>query len=621
MMGFELKKLLFKQYALLLMIIIIAVKLVTSVGLFKPDYGELSPAQQEIYLSYVNAFGGTLTDEKEAEIISLYSELLGAKSQREQIENKRTNGEYATTGEYVEALMSVPDIVQNADAIERLYTDYERISADKEHSVLLASDAPAMKTGLEYLLLIFICYISASAIYYERKIENLQKTSINGKKSYIAKLLSLFVIIGIVWTTFTVIELAAVISEIGTENLSASLVSLDGFKNTQYTDLAILQAFFAIESIKLVGYLFTSAVTIILMKTSRNLILSIFTPVAINIVWVYLFSENTIAFFQPFSLMRGAPYFTGALYVGTGTGRYMIHDSVPFTVLCIMLALSAMIIVFACALVLFVVKNKLRIKHVTATIAMLTLMLMLCGCSETNADNANKAFGNASDFVEAGGKKYTIKTETDENNMLVAGYISELDENMNVINDRINRNVFERDFIVEKLYASGGFLYYYATDENGCYINRIDLSDYSEENVYFGDYSVYLGKTKYFDMLTVWNEGNRYDCEVKDYFVEGNSIVFSTQSNIVYSLNISTGVMTYLFEEAEVKNLCTMGGSIYYLNMTGELICFDNTKHPVSDRIFNEIYADEDYIYGENSNNIFRYDKNHTESEIPAVTE
>lgn len=621
MIGIELRKILFKQYGLILIVILLAVKLFSSSGLFKPDYGDLSPQQREIYLSYIAEYGGKLTDEKEAAIIGIYSSLLSAQNEQRAIEEKRRSGEYATTGEYVKALMSVPEVIRNGDAIERLYADYERANADREHRVLLASDAPAMTTGLEYLLLIFICYISASTIYYERKISNLQKTTVNCNKSYAANLLSLFLVISSVWAAFAAIETAAVIAEIGVDNLSASLVSLESFKNTEYTKLTVLQGLLAIQAVKLAGYVFTSAVTVILIWISKNLILSMFTPVAANIVWIYLLSEKTIAFYQPFSLMRGAPYFTGAVYVGTGAGRYMIHDSVPNDVLVVMLALAVITAVFACIIVLGGMRNKLRYKRTFASAIMLTFALMLCGCSATDSGNGEKAFGNAAVSVDCNGKIYAVKTLSDENNQLIAGYISEFDENMTEIKDRINRNVFERDLIVYKIYASGEYLYYYAIGENGCYINRIRLSDYSEENVYFGDYSVYLGKSKYFDMITVWNEGNRSECEVKDFFVDGNSLVMSTESNTVYSLDISTSTMTYLFEDAEVMNLCAMGGNIYYLNMTGELICFDNSKKRVSERIFSEIYADADYVCGKTASGVFRYNAENEESYISSDAE
>lgn len=611
MIKFEFKKLFIKQYALVLIILLIVLKLFSSAELFKPDTSSLSPQQREIYLDYIDKYGGVLTDEKEAAILEKYALLTQAKQQMRDVLNKLNGGEYATTDEYFKAVSEVPQIISDSAAIEKLYFGYESVAKDRERRVLLAFDAPAMMGGQEYWLLIFICYISAISVYYERKINNLQKASKSGTKTYAAKLIAIFTAITAVWLIFSVVEFSALTAVISKADLSASLASLESFKETPYPNMTILGGFFAVEAVKLIGYLFTAAVTLIIARLSGNLVLSIFSPVAVNVVWIYLFSNKTAAFYQPFSLMRGAHYLTGTHYISEGEyGYFPEHSEIPGSVLAVLIVIAVAFIMLACAMIISAGKNKLKKRKKLAAFAgITTLTMLLGGCSAERSEN----FGSAGQIAQSGEKYYAAGSN-----------IAILDGDLNVTKDRILRDVFEtNNYIggIGGIFADGNYLYYSAEFNDSSQINRINLTDFSEENVYFGDYSVYLGQTKYFDMITVWSNGSRNDVEVKDFFVSGGKLVMSTRSNAVYSLDISTRKMTYLFEDVEVKNLCTSNGMIYYTNLTGELICFDGSeKRTVSDRIFNTICADESRVYGVGTSGVFGYDSEFNETEYSSTS-
>lgn len=440
-------------------------------------------------------------------------------------------------------------------------------------------------------------------MYYERKISNLQKASPNGFKTYAAKLLAVFTAITAVWLIFSLIELSALTSVISKADLSTSLASLESFKETPYSDMTILGGFFAIEAVKLVGYLFTAAVTLIIARLSGNLVFSIFTPFAVNVVWIYLFSNNTAAFYQPFSLMRGAPYFTGTHNISMGNGAYYPESSeIPGAVFAALIVIAIAVIIIACAVVVSAGKNKLNKgrKRVLA-VGITALTMLLGGCSVKSGEN----FGSAGRIAQIG-----------ENYFVFGNNITMLDSELNTVKERVLRDIFAERSQMGGIFADGNYLYYSAEFEDGSRINRINLTDFSEENVYFGDYAPFLGQTKYFDMITVWSDGRRDSVEVKDFFVSGGRVVLSMKSNAVYSVDVATKKQTYLFEDVEVNNLCTLNGMIYYTNLTGELICFDGReKRTVSDRIFSEVCADESRVYALGAGGVFGYDSDFNETE------
>jgi len=135
----ELKKLYIKQYGLIVLLIVFIVKLLTSADLYKASYSDMSYEQQKYYLEYMQEYGGQLTDEKETAILSLYSEAEAAKQLQSDILDKNRNGDYATPEEFTNAMREIPDIIEKYDAIKLLYSNYERVSADRENLLMLPS--------------------------------------------------------------------------------------------------------------------------------------------------------------------------------------------------------------------------------------------------------------------------------------------------------------------------------------------------------------------------------------------------------------------------------------------------------------------------------------------------
>lgn len=621
MIKFEFKKLLFKQNGLILIALLVIIKIFSSAELFKPDYGSLTPKQREIYMGYISELGGTLTDEKEAEILNKYALLTDAKAMQTEIERKRENGEYATMEEYFEELSELPSILSESAAIEKLYERYGSVAKDREHRVLLAYDAPSMTVGQEYWLLFFICFISSISIYYERKINNLQKTSPNGKKSYAAKLIAIFSAICFLWLAFASIEFFALLSTVSVENLSASLASLEDFKETPYSDMTILGGFWAIQLIKLIGYLFTSAVTLIIILLSKNLVLSIFAPAALNIAWLYLFSSHTVGYYQPFSLMRGAPYITGTHFVGT----IVEYDEIPREVLAVLIAVAAVFIIIACIAVIREGRNHLKSKSVrinkgkkAALLSVITLSAMFLGGCSTKIDGTVKSIGHDGYLAQSAENYYFLQHETDSSHKVIASKITAVDKDLNVITDNIVRNVFDGDPLISGIYGDSGYIYYLGDFNDGSRINRIRLDDFSEEEVYFGDYAPFMGQRKYFDMITVWTDDYYGDSiTVDSFFVDEGNAVIAMRSGAVYLLDTNSGIMTYLFEDSEVKGLCAASGKIYYLNLTGELICFyDGEKQRASDRIFSGLCSDGEYVYTCGVSGVYRYDDEFNETKL-----
>lgn len=597
--GFEIKKLYTKQFVFILTLILVVIKLFTSADIFKKDYGNLTPEAREVYLSYIEKYGGQLDSEKETAILKLHAELLDAVALEQEIYNKLRLGEYTTSEEYLSAIKDLPQILNDKAAIEKLYNSYLTAKDDRENRLILASDAPSMTTGMDYLLLCFICFITASDVYYEQKMTPVLKTTKKGGKySARYKLATLALGVFIPFLCFAIIDFAALITVIGGD-VTASLASLESFAHTPYSQLNILSAFLLIQLTKLLGYFALSAFTLILITATKNFPLSLFLPIALNIIWVYLLSDNTAAFYMPFSLMRGFPYFTGDYY----SYGFLIYNAVPLRDFIIMVILDVLIIAFGTAFYIMSQRNyiiKRTINKPLSIIMSVILCFTLCGCSE---DKQSDNIMTTSNYEYAENSKF-IFIENDNK-------ISMYDKNKNLIYDKINREIFPEFIGTKGLFATENYLYYMKNDFDEYYIARISLSDFKEEQVYYADCRPFAtGSTKYMDMITVFCDTDQSSIIPQFFAVsaDDSKIILCMQNFTVYELDIKSGSMRYLFEEGRIDNLCFDGEKLYYTNKNGVLNCYDKEKQNVSDRIFSCFASDNTGIYCGNADGLFKYD-------------
>lgn len=598
---FELKKLFIKQHVLVLIILATAVKLFNSSGLFTPDYSVLTKNQRNYYLNYIALYGGQLTDEKEDAILDLYERACEANALRQKIEADHRGGRYESDKEYMEALYNVDKTAGEYEAVKYLYQKYLAAAADKENRWLLAGDAKAMTVGSENLLVLLICFMSATAVFYERKMGRLAKTTISAGGSAAMRSAVLFLAIFSAWLIFAGIEFAAVVKAVGTDHLGVSVANLDSFQNTPYANLSILQAFVLIEITKLCGYLFVSSVAVILALVVKNLPLAVFVPFSCTFVWIYLFRfSEKLTYYSPFSLILGSPYYTGDFYQYENGVDILLYTTVPLS---LTLLLVSICIVTTVAAVLVMIGKGRGVRKLSAAFAALSACL-LCGCSWNAADDGvYKLSGN---IAFDGEYYYALSDMTDERGVLLERHLTVFDSDMNVVNKEINRRVTEKAQC-RSIQLSGDYLYCkkeLQTHNSRTIITRINLKDFHEETVYTQPDQE--RPAAYLDLLTIWVDANDRVDRTANWFVCGEELYLFTYDYKAYS--VRNGKLKYLFEDILIKSPARKNGKIYYLNASGYPVCYDGKKKIMSERSFYGADALADGYYCYNDSGIYRLD-------------
>lgn len=595
----EMKKLFIKQHALILIILVVIVKAFNSASLFKPDYSTLSKDQQNYYLNYVAQYGGKLTDDKEAAILELYQRAAEANAQLKSVEDNYNSGFYETDREYFEALANVPEIAREYDAIKYLYNKYATAASDRENRAILPGCAKAMTTGAEYLLVILICFLSARAVFYERNMSVIAKTTASAERSAAMRAAALLIAVLSVWLMFAGIEFAATTNAVGAENLGFSVVSVDDFQNTPYPNLSIVQTFVLIQLTKLCGYLLIASVTVILSLLIKNLPLAIFIPFACTFVWIYLFNDANLTYCSPFSLILGSPYFTGDYYLREGNLEILLYSAVPLSQTLFPVAIC----ITATAIAAFVMIGKSRNLRKCGAAFAAACLCLLCGCSRSVGDDGIYQM-NYSNIVSDGENFYALSDITDENGVLLERHLSVFDKELNLVNNEISRRIME-NLYVEEIQISGNYLYCKKSDENNrSEITRINLENFHEETIYRqpdqGGHAAYL------DLVTVWTDSDDLVGHINEWFVGGDDIYIFTSEGKAFCVH--KGQSKYLFEDLKINCPAMRNGKIYYLDANGCAVCWDGEKTVMSDRSFYGARALSDGFYAYNDGGIYRID-------------
>ena len=98
------------------------------------------------------------------------------------------------------------------------------------------------------------------------------------------------------------------------------------------------------------------------------------------------------------------------------------------------------------------------------------------------------------------------------------------------------------------------------------------------------------------------------DYDIRGMSKYGDELYILTNSNKIFAVNVITGIRRLVLEEQYIHCFCmSNNGAIFYINADGNPVCFDNEKKIVSDRVFNNVCADGEYVYCTNKKVTYRY--------------
>ena len=217
---------------------------------------------------------------------------------------------------------------------------------------------------------------------------------------------------------------------------------------------------------------------------------------------------------------------------------------------------------------------------------------------------------NANELLTFNDKHYLVSGDaiiTDDDYQVVGRKITVYNQNLDLIEDSIIHDITQGKITRQILY-SDGYLYFYTndtiTDSNDIY--KINLSDYHEECVFAEPDTNEINM--YLDIVKIYGSKNPDDYDIRGMSKYGDELYILTNSNKIFAVNVITGIRRLVLEEQYIHCFCmSNNGAIFYINADGNPVCFDNEKKIVSDRVFNNVCADGEYVYCTNKKVTYRY--------------
>lgn len=599
MIGYEMKKLFIKQKGLFLLIAVFIIQAITAVSSYHKNTFSDSQAEAQYY-TYMEHFAGKFSREKKAEIEAEQLVIIDARNENGVIDAKLRNGKYAGREEYLADYEKIRPAMAKQEPFSLLFTRYSHALENPDNRYIISGNYDGMTVDFSDFPFLLLIVFSASILFLGEESSNMitfLRISENGRgKTLFAKLFSICVLI----VSGFLFRLAA---EFVMLNVTGSFNELFyPFQSIEYFDgcpfeMTILEGFFAINLLKLLGYFFISALAVILAITLKKALLTVFIPFALCVLQQFAFIPAVLAYYIPTGLVRAVDYFRGEYQ--TNTYPYEIVKPVPAEVLYAVVIFTA---AFIAAVVFSAYKyycpkasRKKGKKLLSLTLSLSVIVLSISGCSAKAAPK-----GSCINYSEHGyftqNEKYAFILQEDG----IYAINKSNGEKFNLPSDP-----FAEKMSLSGLYADKDRLYYIEEKEHWDQLKRIDCESFKCDTIHSttDDKGSILGLGLGFGFVD--NKGIMASVAFTNgidwFFCAGHS---------VYKLNGGSFDIV-LNEEVCYSKFAFDGRRIFYIGSGYELLCYDTLtkeKHSVCGDFVKTLYTDGEKLLYSSEKGIFIMD-------------
>lgn len=558
----EMKKLYVKQSGLILTIILVIGEIIF-VNFLYPKRFFISEFTEHQFYEYEEKFSGELTPEKEAAILAEQESIIDARNVENTIENKLRLGEYVSEDEFTAEYEKNHQVTKRKDAFDIIFQQYSYALESPQKRYMTAGDYGGLGSDLPDILLLTFVILMTAGLFLNEESSNVitfVRISENGKKKTLfGKILSLLIFILFGQIFRTLLELFTMISRGSFQELAYPVQSIEFFQNCPY-NISIMQAFLAISTLRLLGYLFIASLVMLLSVTLRKALFTVFIPSTACLLQQFAFNPATPAYYIPTGFLRAVGFFRGNNISKNDSGESVTSFSeIPFshtiTLIIITLAFIAVSVVVAYAY--YDVKPRKFNRKPAAIISVFLLCVMLSGCSQKQAPNIVYNFRDGRFFAQ-NEKFYFV-----QNDNKITAYSKDSSTELDVLRDAFISDDQKKAFM---LCDNGLYHIEYSSREN---VYKFSLDTFSND--------VAVPAVKF----TQGFLGIRFRREVPSgftidgIFTNGDSIYYIYfYSKQVYTMK--NGNYVQVLEDNFLNyNLSFDGERIYYINSLMQLKCYN----------------------------------------------
>ena len=609
---YEMKKILIKQYTIIILAAVVIVRLLSSLPLAKQTYGFDSATEREKYFEIISPFIGAVTEEKTDRADELENQLKTASQQYDKLIDQRLEHKISDI-EYYEQMKLYEPTLNIKKQIEKT-VEQVRQAQERQCDILPVSYFPIIcDASADYLFVLAICLICSLSVIteYTSKTRYILCTTPAGQsRSMAAKTAVLLLSVAVASVLLSAVEGYCLSKQLPFEYWAYSARGIVIMTNCT-AELSIGGLFIQTQLIKLVGSIFTASVAILISELFKSYAASVFSLVTVQIVVDYVGNRSNLSYLLPTGAMRGYGYFYGDV-TPTAENNYMQFSEVPLwytaVLMCGLLIFSAA----ACTGTILSCNNRLKRKMkkirkaaLLSTMCIIT-SLLLSSCSVTNnrydPEDTMKLVGGSYTLIgeynipftnELKTSKYEIVLDTNQSS---GGFsISLIDlasnEKLDIPQSYFSDETFIHCFITEHY-----ILVEYIAKDGTEAMRYYDLNDFSTQTIAQNTRGVeknLFGLT-FKDSESIFTTSSLIFTDDRDFF-------FVTDSGL-YKVGVNKNA-SLIIDEPVTEGLIYDAHSIYFISEKDSIKRYDLSTGILSEIVSAEkiiprsLCGDYDYIY------------------------
>ena len=609
---YEMKKILIKQYAIIILAAVVIVRLLSSLPLAKQTYGFDSATEREKYFEIISPFIGAVTEEKTDRADELENQLKTASQQYDKLIDQRLEHKISDI-EYYEQMKLYEPTLNIKNQIEKA-VEQVRKAQERQCDILPVSYIPIIcDASADYLFVLAICLICSLSVIteYTSKTRYILCTTPAGQsRSMAAKTAVLLLSVAMASVLLSAVEGYCLSKQLPFEYWAYSAKGIVIMTNCT-AELSIGGLFIQTQLIKLVGSIFIASVAILISELFKSYAASVFSLVTVQIVVDYVGNRSNLSYLLPTGAMRGYGYFYGDV-MPTAENNYMQFSGVPLwytaVLMCGLLIFSAA----ACTGTILSCNNRLKRKRkkirkaaLLSTMCIIT-SLLLSSCSVANnrydPEDTMKLVGGSYTLIgeynipfteELKTSKYEIVLDTNQSS---GGFsISLIDlaskEKLDIPQSYFSDETFIHCFITEHY-----ILVEYIAKDGTEAMRYYDLNDFSTQTIAQNTRGVeknLFGLT-FKDSESIFTTSSLIFTDDRDFF-------FVTDSGL-YKVGVNKNA-SLIIDEPVTEGLIYDAHSIYFISEKDSIKRYDLSTGILSEIVSGEkiiphsLWGDYDYIY------------------------
>lgn len=562
----EFKKLFIRQFGLVLTIAFIIGEIIF-VSFLYPKREFTSKDTERYFYEYMDKFSGRLTSEKESGILIEQERIVDAQNAQAAIEKRLLDGEYESEEEFLAEYEKYRAVTERDEAFQILFEQYSYAKGDPQNRYIMSRNYAGLGTDMPDVFFLSLIIVLTAFLFLSEESSGMItfiRISENGKgKTFGGKIASMFMLILFGWT-FSVFSQFLIMTLRGNYyELSYPLRTIEFFQCCPY-DVTILQGFLAISALRLLGYLFVSALMLLLSAAVRKALPVIFIPCAVCLLQQFAFNPTTPAYYIPTGFLRSVGYFRGDVLSKTDSGdevKIFSQIPIPDLLILIILTLAFIIVSIVVGYNYYICKPKKKFfKKFFGIMAVISVCVSFSGCTDKQNDKIIYNLQEGTFFAQNEDSFFlsrntgifkVSKTDGTESQLL--------------------RDVFENDQKLNAIALCGGCIYY-NNWFGGLNVKKLSLNDYDVSTVISNN-----GETRNGFLNLNVQSGYTFPYIVTGVFSNNTSVFIVFDNSLFQMKNGSTEC--HINKDIYNQMLCFDGQKIYYINSILQLRCYDTKSH------------------------------------------